>query len=96
MCLLCYNEFVNNNYTENNHTPKQERFPVFISESLDISDPVIAFDHAMETIGAEKYLKGTAKTTGRLGYNQVNILKGISKNSLVCYQGQSRCKETKH
>ena len=68
MCLLWYNKFVNNN-TEINYTPKQGRFPVFVSDLLEISDPVIAFDHVMEAIGVQKYLKGKVKSTGRLGYN---------------------------
>lgn len=76
MCLLWYNECVNNN-TEINYTPKQGRFPVFISDLLEISDPVIAFDHVMEAIGVQKYLKGAVKDTGRLGYNSVNMLKTI-------------------
>ena len=76
MCLLWYNNFVKNN-TEINYTPKQGRFPVFISDLLEISDPVIAFDHVMEAIGVQKYLKGKVKSTGRLGYNPVNLLKTV-------------------
>ena len=73
MCLLWYNNFVKNN-TEINYTPKQGRFPVFISDLLEISDPVIAFDHVMEAIGVQKYLKGKVKSTGRLGYNLKTVL----------------------
>ena len=76
MCLLWYNEFVKT-YTEINCTTKQGRFPVFISDLLKISDPVIAFDQVMEGIGIEKYLKGSVKATGRLGYNPVNMLKTV-------------------
>ena len=76
MCLLWYNEFVKT-YTEINYTSKQGRFPVFISDLLKISDPVIAFDQVMEGIGIEKYLKGSVKATGRLGYNPVNMLKTV-------------------
>ena len=76
MCLLWYNKFVKNN-TEINYTPKQGRFPVFVSDLLEISDPVIAFDHVMEAIGVQKYLKGKVKSTGRLGYNPVNLLKTV-------------------
>ncbi len=76
MCLLWYNNFVKNN-TEINYTPKQGRFPVFVSDLLKISDPVIAFDHVMEAIGVQKYLKGKVKSTGRLGYNPVNLLKTV-------------------
>ncbi len=31
--------------------------PVFIAESLEICDPVLAFDKIMEEIGIEQYLK---------------------------------------
>ena len=50
-------KFVKNN-TIINYTPKQGRFPVFVSELLEISDPVIVLDHVMEAIGVQKYLKG--------------------------------------
>ncbi len=76
MCLLWYNKFVKNN-TIINYTPKQGRFPVFISDLLEISDPVIVFDHVMEAIGVQKYLKGAVKSTGRVRYNPVNMLKTI-------------------
>ena len=76
MCLLWYNLIVTK-ITEINYTPKQGRFPVFVSELLDISDPVIVFDHVMEAIGVQKYLKGAVKSTGRVRYNPVNMLKTI-------------------
>ena len=31
----------------------------------------------MEAIGVQKYLKGAVKSTGRLGYNPVNMLKTV-------------------
>ena len=78
MCLLWYNVFMNkNNNTENYYTAKQGRLPVFISEMLNISDPVLAFDHMMEEMEIAKYLKVGPYTGGRRGYNQVNMLKTI-------------------
>ena len=74
MCLLWYNLIVTK-ITEINYTPKQGRFPVFISDLLEISDPVIVFDHVMEAIGVQKYLKGAVKSTGRVRYNPVICLK---------------------
>ena len=44
---------------------------------LKISDPVIVFDHIMEEIEITRYLKSTAYTVGRKGYNSVNMLKTI-------------------
>ena len=45
------------NNTNTYYSPKQGRLPVFISGFLEISDPVITFDHIMEEIGIAKYLK---------------------------------------
>ena len=69
MCLLWYNKFVKN--TTINYSPKQGRFPVFISE------PVLVFDLIMEEIEITKYLKTAAYRVGRKGYNSVNMLKTI-------------------
>lgn len=44
---------------------------------LNISDPVLAFDHIMEEIEITKYLKVSTYTVGRKGYNSVNMLKTI-------------------
>ena len=78
MCLLWYNEVVKQTLnTTNNYSPKQGRFPVFISELIKISDPVMTFDHIMEEIEIERYLKNTVYTVGRKGYNPVNMLKTI-------------------
>lgn len=63
--------------TINYYSPKQGRFPVFISECIKISDPVMTFDKIMEEIKIEKYLKKTTYTVGRKGYNPVNMLKTI-------------------
>ena len=45
------------NNTERNYSPKQIRLPVFLAESLEICDPVLAFDEIMEEIGIERYPK---------------------------------------
>ena len=39
------------------YSAKQGRLPVFLAESLEICDPVLAFDEIMEEIGIERYLK---------------------------------------
>ena len=65
------------NYTNKYYSPKQGRLPVYISDFLEISDPVITFDHIMEEIEIKKYLKSTATIVGRKGYNPVNMLKTI-------------------
>lgn len=77
VCLLWYNEFVKNNNATTYYSPKQGRFPVFISDLVKISDPVMTFDHIMEEIEIEKHLKSTTYTVGRKGYNPVNMLKTI-------------------
>ena len=78
MCLLWYNEVVKQTLnTINKYSPKQGRFPVFISDFIKISDPVMTFDHIMEEIEIAKYLKNTTYTVGRKGYNSVNMLKTI-------------------
>jgi transposase len=67
-----------NNNTEYNYRPKQGRLPVFIAESLEICDPVLAFDEIMEEIGIEQYLKPEVnKPLGRPSYSRVNMLKTI-------------------
>ena len=76
MRLLWYNKFMNNT-TYNYYSPKQGRFPVFISEIINISDPVLVFDHIMEEIEITKYLKTVAYRVGRKGYNSINMLKTI-------------------
>ena len=51
---------------------------MFLAESLDICDPVLAFDEIMEEIGIEQYLKPEGyKPLGRPGYSRVNMLKTI-------------------
>ena len=72
-----YNEFMKNNNITTHYSPKQGRFPVFISDFIKISDPVMTFDHIMEEIEIKKYLKRRTYTVGRKGYNPVNMLKTI-------------------
>ena len=58
--------------------PKQGVLPMFISDSLDICDPVLTFDEFMEGIDLAKYLdKLPVHKTGRLRYNPVNMLKTV-------------------
>ena len=76
--LFWYNYGVNKTNTDMNYSPKQGRFPVFIADSLNICDPVLAFDKIMEEIGIEQYLKAEEyKPLGRPGYCRVNMLKTI-------------------
>lgn len=66
------------NNTENYYSPKQGRLPLFITDFLDICDPVLAFDKIMEEIEIKKYLKPEpAFKLGRPGYNRVNMLKTV-------------------
>ena len=52
--------------------------PVFLSEFLPISDPVITFDQIIEEIDLKKYLKNIPKhITGRDRYNPVDMLKTV-------------------
>lgn len=52
--------------------------PLFISDCLDICDPVLAFDRIMEEIEIAKYLKSEPFCKlGRPGYNRVNMLKTV-------------------
>ena len=51
---------------------------MFIADSLNICDPVLAFDQIMEEIGIEQYLKPEPLYRyGRPRYNRVNMLKTI-------------------
>ena len=43
--------------TTNHSKPKQAVLPIFISDYLDICDPVLVFDRFMEEIDLEKYMK---------------------------------------
>ncbi len=64
--------------TRKNYSPKRGRLPVFITDSLDFCDPVLAFDEIVEEIGVERYLKPKrTNPLGRPGYSRVNMLKTI-------------------
>ena len=66
------------NNTEKNYSPKQGRLPLFITDILDICDPVLTFDQIMEEIGIEQYLEPeTFHWFGRPRYNRVNMLKTV-------------------
>ena len=55
------------------YTPRQGHIPVFLSEFLSASDPVLAFDRFMEGIDISKYLTDVLKNwTGRSRYNPVD------------------------
>lgn len=52
--------------------------PLFVSDFLDICDPVLTFDRFMEEINMEKYLKNVPKHfTGRFRYDPVSMLKTV-------------------
>lgn len=52
--------------------------PIYISDFLDICDPVLTFDEFMEGIDLKKYLKVLPEhDTGRTRYNPVNMLKTV-------------------
>ena len=64
--------------TDNYYNSKQGILPIFISEFLDICDPVLVFDEFMEGIDLSKYLKEMPEhKTGRIRYNPVNMLKTV-------------------
>lgn len=52
--------------------------PLFISDFLDICDPVLTFDQFVEGINLTKYLKCLPEyETGRIRYNPINMLKTV-------------------
>ena len=66
------------NITRTYFNSKQGILPMFISDFLDICDPVLTFDKFMEGINLEKYLKNVpVHETGRVRYNPVNMLKTV-------------------
>lgn len=66
------------NPTKHYFTPNQGILPVFLSDYLDIFDPVLTFDKFMEGIDLEKYLKNIPPhKKGRIRYNPVNMLKTV-------------------
>lgn len=71
------------NHTDNYYRPKQGRLPLFITDFLDICDPVLAFDKIMEEIEIENYWKPEPlQKLGRPGYNRVNMLKTVLFGSM--------------
>ena len=67
--------------TINYFRPKQGVLPMFISDFLDLCDPVLTFDELMEGIDFAKYLKNVpVHETGRIRYNPVNMLKPDHKD----------------
>ena len=66
------------NSTTNYSKPKQAILPIFISDYLDICDPVLVFDRFMEEIDLEKYLNQIpAHVAGRIRYNPASMLKTV-------------------
>ena len=65
---------LHNNYCNS----KQGYLPLFLSDCLDLLDPVLTFDRLMGRIDLNKYLTDIPEyTTGRLRYNPVNMLKTV-------------------
>ena len=61
-----------------NSTIKQGYLPLFISDCLDLLDPVFTFDRFMEGIDLKKYLKNVPEhKTGRIRYDPVDMLKTV-------------------
>lgn len=66
------------NLTIPHFNPEQGYLPVFLSDCLDLLDPVFTFDRFMEGIDLNKYLRNVPKhLTGRVRYNPVNMLKTV-------------------
>ena len=67
---------------------KQAVLPLFISDYLNICDPVLVFDRFMEEIDLEKYLRNLpAHVTGRIRYNptsMVSLLKKVRNLDALC------------
>ena len=58
------------------YTPRQGKIPVYLTDFLSITEPVLAFDRFMEGIDLSKYLKNIPEyITGRNRYNPVDMLK---------------------
>ena len=76
--FLRYNVLAMKQY-QRYYSAKQGRLPVYISDLLDICDPVLTFDQIMEEIGIEQYLKPNTNRwhLGRPRYNRVNMLKTV-------------------
>lgn len=57
--------------TANYSKSKQAVLPLFISDYLDICDPVLVFDRFMEEINLEKYLKNVPQHTNQHAENSL-------------------------
>ena len=65
-------------HTRDYYKTNQGILPLFISDFLDICDPVLVFDKFMEGINCSKYLKNIpVHETGRIRYNPVDMLKTV-------------------
>ena len=61
-----------------NSNPKQGTLPLYISEYLDICDPVFTFEKLLEEADLDRFLKKIpAHVTGRIRYNPVSMLKTV-------------------
>jgi transposase len=58
-------------------SPTQGIIPAFLTDFLNICDPVVVFDEIMKGINLEKYLRPIENRIGRPRYNPVRILKVI-------------------
>ena len=58
-------------------SPTQGIIPAFLTDFLNICDPVVVFDEIMKGIEIEKYLRPIENRIGRPRYNPVRILKTI-------------------
>ncbi len=68
----------NTNNTNAYSNAKQGILPLFISDYLDIQDPVLTFDRLMEGLNFEKYLgEPQLHQRGRIGYNLVDMFKTV-------------------
>ena len=65
------------NITINDFSPTQGIIPAFLTDFIDICDPVVVFDEIMKGIDIEKYLRPIENRIGRPRYNPVRILKVI-------------------
>ena len=65
------------NFTQLDFSPTQGVIPAFLTDYLDLCDPVVVFDEIMGRIDLEKYLRPLEQRTGRPRYNPVRVLKTI-------------------
>ena len=66
------------NQTNSYNTLNQGVLPFFISDCLDICDPVFTFDELVGGMNLEKYLKNVPEhKLGRIRYNPVKMLKTV-------------------